>query len=35
MRRIAGFLADPAGPTKGAIEAVFPYEKTLIAGRPA
>jgi CRP-like cAMP-binding protein len=32
-RRIAGFLADLAGPAKGAIEVVFPYEKTLIAGR--
>ena len=32
-RRIAGFLADLAGPAKGAVELEFPYEKTLIAGR--
>jgi CRP-like cAMP-binding protein len=32
-RRIAGFLADLAGPARGAVEVEFPYEKTLIAGR--
>ncbi|TBW40302.1 Crp/Fnr family transcriptional regulator [Siculibacillus lacustris] len=32
-RRVAGFLADLATVGEGPAEVVFPYEKTLIAGR--